>query len=55
MNKIYIPSDSPDRWKDLLAEPEKQWKVGYSARALAYCWQEADGFPKSIVTTFQQF
>lgn len=53
MNKIYIPSDSPDRWKDLLAEPEKQWKVGYSARALAYCWQEADGFPESIVTTFQ--
>lgn len=52
MNKIYIPSDSPDRWKDLLAEPEKQWKVGYSARALAYCWQEADGFPKSIIATF---
>ena len=53
MNKIYIPSDSPNRWKDLLAEPKKQWKKGYSARTLAYCWQEADGFPESIVMTFQ--
>ena len=53
MNKIYIPSDSPDRWKELLAEPKKQWKKGYSARTLAYCWQEADGFPESIVATFQ--
>ena len=54
MNKIYIPSDSPDRWKDLLAQPERQWKGGYSARTLAYCWQEADGFPVNIVTTFQK-
>jgi hypothetical protein len=30
VNKIYIPSDSADRWKDLLAEPKKQWKKGYS-------------------------
>ena len=54
MNKIYIPSDSPDMWRNLLAQPKKQWKKGYSARALAYCWQEADGFPKSVVTTFQK-
>jgi len=54
VNKIYIPSDSPDRWKDLLAQPERQWKVGYSARTLAYCWQEADGFPVNIITTFQK-
>lgn len=54
MNKIYIPSDSPDRWKDLLAQPKKQWKKGYSARSLAYCWQEADGFPVNIVRTFQK-
>jgi len=54
VNKIYIPSDSPDRWKDLLAQPERQWKVGYSARTLAYCWQEADGFPMNIVMTFQK-
>ena len=54
MNKIYIPSDSPDMWRNLLAQPKKQWKKGYSARALAYCWQKADGFPKSVVTTFQK-
>jgi hypothetical protein len=54
VNKIYIQSDSPDKWKDLLAQPEKQWKKGYSARSLAYCWQEADGFPVNIVMTFQK-
>jgi len=40
-------------WRNLLAQPKKQWKKGYSARTLAYCWQEADGFPESVVTTFQ--
>ena len=53
MNRIYIPSDSPDKWKGLLAQPNKQWKKSYSARSLAYCWQEADGFPKTILKTFQ--
>jgi len=51
-NNIYIPTKSADDWKDLIAEPEKQWKTGYSAKALAYCWQEAEGFPKSITNVF---
>ncbi len=52
MNKIYIPSKGPEDWKQFLAEPEKQWKKGYSARALAYCWGEADGFPACVQKVF---
>jgi hypothetical protein len=52
MSKFYIPANSPEDWKHLLAEPEKQWKSGYSAKSLAYCWQESDDFPKSVKMMF---
>ena len=52
MAKFYIPSKGPDSWKQFLAEPDKQWRTGYSARSLAYCWEEAQGFPKSVVDVF---
>ena len=48
MTRIYIPSAGPDSWQQFLAEPEKQWKTGYSAKSLAYAWEEADGFPREI-------
>jgi hypothetical protein len=48
MTKIYIPSGGPDSWQQFLAEPEKQWRTGYSARSLAYSWEEANGFPAEI-------
>jgi hypothetical protein len=48
MTKIYIPSAGPDSWQQFLAEPEKQWRTGYSARSLAYSWEEAGGFPAEI-------
>jgi hypothetical protein len=38
-----------------LADPTKQWKSGYSAKALAHCWQEADGFPESVRAVFSVF
>lgn len=44
MSHIYIPTTSPEDWRRLLAEPDKHWKRGYSARALACCW-ETEGFP----------
>ncbi|MCL4255150.1 MAG: hypothetical protein KJ043_15410, partial [Anaerolineae bacterium] len=61
MKRIFVPANSPADWQHLLAEPDKQWKIGYSARTLAYCWHEADGFPSEIrhifssspVTSFQ--
>ena len=52
MNKIFVPTNKPEDWKPLLAEPEKHWKTGYSAKALAYSWQEANDFPGSLKKVF---
>jgi hypothetical protein len=49
VNHIYIPARSADDWQRFLAEPDKQWRSGYSAKATAYAWQEADGFPPEVV------
>jgi hypothetical protein len=51
--RIYVPSRGPDAWQAFLAEPEKQWKRGYSARTLAYCWEEADGLPPEIAAMYE--
>ena len=48
MNPIYIPAKSAEQWAQFLAEPVKHWRTGYSARSLAYSWQEADGFPAEV-------
>jgi hypothetical protein len=54
MNRIFIPANNPEDWKPLLAKPNKHWKTGYSAKALAHCWQEADGFPESVKEVFEK-
>jgi len=54
VNKIFVPATSPEDWKQFLAEPEKQWKSGYSAPSLAYCWQEAGGMPPEIISVLGQ-
>lgn len=48
MSNVYVPATEPEAWKSLLAEPDKQWREGYSAKKLACCWQRADGFPKTV-------
>ena len=48
MNPIYVPTKGPEDWRLLLAEPETQWKQGYSAKSLADCWEHARGFPNEI-------
>lgn len=53
MDKFYIPVNDPEDWKQLLADPDKHWKTGYSAKSLAYCWQQANGFPSSIKKVFK--
>lgn len=54
MGKILIPASSVEDWKRLLADPEKQWKTGYSARTLAYCWQKANGIPKDVLPVLEK-
>ena len=51
---FYLPTRCPESWKDFLAEPEKQWKKGYSARSLAYCWEDAGGLPESVSKVFKE-
>jgi uncharacterized protein DUF6946 len=34
MNKIYLPTVGPQDWQKLLADPEKEWRTGYSARTM---------------------
>jgi hypothetical protein len=53
ISRFYLPSNSPEDWKQLLAQPGRHWKTGYSAKALAYCWQEAGDFPPEVRRVFQ--
>lgn len=52
MSKFFIPANKPEDWRPLLAIPDKQWKTGYSAKALAHCWQGND-FPPEVRKVFQ--
>ncbi len=45
---IFLPSTGPESWKALLADPEKHWKTGFSAKAIAYCWEASAGVPPEI-------
>ena len=55
MSRIYLPSDGPESWRALLADPENHWSPGYSAETLACCWEAADGgLPKEIAEMFDE-
>lgn len=49
---IYIPISAPDQWKALLAEPEKQWRTGFSAKTIAHSWLDAEGLPEEVSALF---
>lgn len=52
MSRILIPSRGPGDWRDLLADPAKHWRAGYSAMAAAHSWEAADGLPPEIAALF---
>jgi hypothetical protein len=52
MASIYLPSRGAGDWQTLLADPEKHWRVGYSARTLAHCWEAAGGLPPEVKHLF---
>jgi hypothetical protein len=55
MNKMYLPTVGPQDWQKLLADPEKQWRTGYSARTIAYAWEAAKGhFPPEVERIFPE-
>lgn len=45
---ILIPSAGPESWRSLLADPEKHWRDGHSAKMLAESWERAQGFPSEV-------
>jgi hypothetical protein len=50
---IFVPSTGPDSWRQLLMEPDKQWRVGYSAHSIASAWEEGAGLPGHLGTAFE--
>ena len=54
MPRFFAPADEAADWKHLLAKPDRHWKTGYSARALAYSWTEARGFPSEVQAVFDE-
>ena len=52
MARILSFTSGPDDWKALLADPEKHWRTGFSARTLAHSWESADGFPPEVAKAF---
>lgn len=50
--RIYVPSQGPDAWQAFLAKPDIHWRTGYSAKTLAFCWEEASGLPVEIKRMF---
>jgi hypothetical protein len=51
--KYFRPINDAEEWRRLLAQPDKHWRTGYSAKALAYCWQEAGKFPHEVNKVFR--
>jgi hypothetical protein len=43
-----VPTQVPDDWRGLLAQPDLHWKAGYSAMTLANAWETADGLPREV-------
>ncbi|MCB7128641.1 MAG: hypothetical protein J3T61_03785 [Candidatus Brocadiales bacterium] len=54
MTKIFTPSAGPGDWKGLLADPEKHWVRGRSARTLAHSWEDSSGFPPEVAKVLEQ-
>ena len=47
--QIFVPTTNAEDWKALLADPEKHWKTGFSAKSVAKSWERAKGIPKEIL------
>lgn len=53
MRQIFVHVAEPEDWRMNLADPQKHWRVGYSARALAHCWMATEDFPFEIDRLFK--
>lgn len=56
MGKFFVDgkeTDGPEDWRKGLADPVRHWRTGHSAKALAYSWESADGFPEEVREVFK--
>lgn len=53
MSKIYKPTRGAEDWSEFLADPILHWKTGYSAKSMAYAWEENSGMPPRIRQTLE--
>ena len=51
--RVFIPTDKPEDWQRFLADPEKQWRDGYSAKSTALHWENSKGLPQDLRDVFQ--
>ena len=48
MTRIAVPARTVAEWRALLADPERQWRAGRSAHALAHAWQRVADAPAGL-------
>ena len=49
MNRIiHVPTQGAEDWRRFLAEPDRQWQDGFSAKELATSWETANSFPEAV-------
>jgi len=48
VDRILIPAANPEDWQRSPLDPAPSWEPGNASRALAHCWQEAEGVPASV-------
>ena len=51
--RIYVPTTGASDWQRFLAHPDKHWKDGYSAKAVADRWESVSGLPVEIEHQFK--
>lgn len=52
MSKILVPTTGPESWRALLADPQKHWRSGYSAKSMAECWEAYPALPPEFTRFF---
>lgn len=52
MGRIRVASRGPADWRPGLADPDRQWREGFSAFELARAWDGRDDFPPAVQSIF---
>ena len=52
---FYVPTDGVESWRRRLAHPELHWERGRSARTLATCWEQSEGFPGEVTRAVESY